>query len=148
VTGRGLEGRRAARPRPRPPPLSRTRRTRVRRRRRWRPSPGGGGGRRRRRRAETQQRQRHHVGRRSVSPAAPEPCRVFPGAPGHPARRPGHLADLLWRLRLPGDCKWGGLGEGRPRGASTGCGILDPRAGRVPVSVCAHPQPLSLRGGL
>lgn len=67
----------------------------------------GGGGRREGGGGGDAERQRQHVGRRSASPAAPEPRRVLPGAPHHPARRPGHPADLLGGLRLPGDSVWG-----------------------------------------
>lgn len=66
-----------------------------------------GGGRRRRRRWRAGTQQRQHVGRRRVSPAASEPRRVLPRAPGHPTRRPRHPANLLGRLRLPGDSVWG-----------------------------------------
>lgn len=93
---------------------------------------GGGGqareaeagrGRRWRLCAETSQRQ--HVGRRS-GPAAPEPRCVLPGAPDHPAHWPRHPADLLGSFRLPGDCKWGSVGNDRVPGIRTGSSIFAP----------------------
>jgi len=123
VTGRGPAWPRTARPRPLPPERrARTRRARAAAAAGAREAEAGGG---RWRRAETQQRQ--HVGRRSTSSAAPESRHVLPRASGHPARRPRHPADLLGRLRVPGDCKWGSLGEGCALGGEDGRPHPEPR---------------------
>lgn len=140
--GRGPAGPRATEPRP-PTRRGRSRTPRTRQATaasRAREAKAGGG--RRRRCAETQQRQRQHVGRRGGGPAAPKSRRVLPCSAGHPARRPRYPADILRRLRLPGDCKWGSEGRA-PIGRD-----WQRHPGPQDVSLCAVPSSCPSRGPL